>query len=354
MKNLIRVMLATTILISLSIITLAQQAAQTRMIPFQGRLTNATNQVVPNNVYNVIFRIYNAPTGGSPLWIESHVNVSIISGQINVLLGSLTSLDDPDGNGNQDDVVDFRQPRYLGIAIGSGQEMIPRHQLVPSFHAQTTSLAFDSELLDGQPGSFYATKQAVDLLDMEVANQFTGLDIRVNGLDTSVDALIENGLPYVNRDMGIKTTNPDTDLDVAGSISINAGGSVYLEGSEGALGDSYISYIQADGRVAVYEDGTEGLTIKEGKVGVGNPDPTSKLHVNGDLTSSSLATGGVNATALDVNGRVRSRGISVIKNITSVSGNSSVACPAGYVRSSGDLNAGASGDYVFLCIQRAD
>ncbi|MGH7787356.1 MAG: phage tail protein, partial [Candidatus Binatia bacterium] len=68
--------------------------------------------------------------------------VSVIGGQINVLLGSLVSLDDPNGDQNTADAVSFDgalRPRFLGIKVGADttQEMVPRHQLVPSFHART-------------------------------------------------------------------------------------------------------------------------------------------------------------------------------------------------------------------------
>jgi hypothetical protein len=49
-----------------------------------------------------------------------------------VLLGSIQSLD----------AVDFSVPQYLGITVNDGsQEMVPRHELLPAFHARTAEAA---------------------------------------------------------------------------------------------------------------------------------------------------------------------------------------------------------------------
>lgn len=118
----------------------AAPASATRLIPFQGRVTDGSGQPL-QGVYRVTFSIYDEGTGGTALYTESHADVSVIGGQINVLLGSLVSLDDPNGDQNPVDAVQFDgalRPRYLGIKVGldTNQEMVPRHQLVPSFHAR--------------------------------------------------------------------------------------------------------------------------------------------------------------------------------------------------------------------------
>lgn len=57
-----------------------------------------------------------------------------------MILGALTSL----GDGNSSDGISFyasESVRYLGISIDGGQEIVPRHQLAPSFHASTAEVA---------------------------------------------------------------------------------------------------------------------------------------------------------------------------------------------------------------------
>ncbi len=128
--------------------------AQQRWIPFQGRVVDGDGNAF-TQATNVTFTIYAAATGGDPLngWQETHPSVSIIAGQINVLLGSIQALDDPNGDGNPDDALSFSAPRYLGIRVGAGtnQELVPRHQLIPSFHARvadtTVAGGIDTEQL---------------------------------------------------------------------------------------------------------------------------------------------------------------------------------------------------------------
>lgn len=120
-------------------------AAQTyrRLIPFQARLADGGGQAVADGVYGMTFAIYDAAEGGAPIWIEHHPTISVIGGQVNVLLGSLsaTPLDGISFGG---------APRFLGVTLGpapAGQlaepagEMVPRHELVPAFHARSADIA---------------------------------------------------------------------------------------------------------------------------------------------------------------------------------------------------------------------
>jgi len=142
----------------------ANSAENSRLIPFQGRLTD-TEGAALNGVYRITFAIYDAPTGGVDSWTEFHESVSVINGQLNVLLGSMTNLDDPDGNGDPSDAVLFDAssgPRFLGIKVGedTNQEMIPRQQLVPAFHARTADQATEAnnaDTLDGHDSSYFAS-----------------------------------------------------------------------------------------------------------------------------------------------------------------------------------------------------
>lgn len=142
-------------------------------------------------VFQVTFAIYDEATGGTALngWVETHENVSVIAGQINVLLGSITSLDDPDANGSMDDAISFEDDltRYLGIKVGAetNQEMVPRHQLVPSFHARVA----DTTVADS-----IDTEQLVDS-----AVTFEKLDTPVFEAVTAVAVPPGSILPYGGR-----------------------------------------------------------------------------------------------------------------------------------------------------------
>ncbi len=116
---------------------LAAITNSSRVIPYQGRLTDSSGNNVADSTYAMTFKIYTVSTGGSSSFTEAHSSVSISSGLFSVLLGSLSA------SGVN---LDFANPPYyLGITIASNSEMSPRIQLgfVP--------LAHNAQYLDGTP-----------------------------------------------------------------------------------------------------------------------------------------------------------------------------------------------------------
>lgn len=65
------------------------------LMNFQGRLTNSAGNVVANGSYNMIFRIYDAASGGTLLWTETRETtdrVTVTNGLFSVKLGEVTPL----------------------------------------------------------------------------------------------------------------------------------------------------------------------------------------------------------------------------------------------------------------------
>lgn len=71
----------------------ASAASVPQLINFQGRLTDAAGQTVPDNSYTVTFRLFDNLTGGSLLW-EENQNVTTANGLFTVLLGASTPIPD--------------------------------------------------------------------------------------------------------------------------------------------------------------------------------------------------------------------------------------------------------------------
>jgi len=133
----VRVLVAAAVLLCAPML---HAAGSRRLIPFQARLMDQTTPI--NATPRVTFTIYDAPVGGTQLWSETHAALPATDGMVNVLLGSVRDLDDPNGDGDTADAIRFDSalgPRYLGIKVGPdlAQEMVPRQSLVPSFHART-------------------------------------------------------------------------------------------------------------------------------------------------------------------------------------------------------------------------
>jgi hypothetical protein len=98
----------------------AAVAASTGIWPYQGRLANSAGTPVTAAV-PMTFRLYNAASGGTPLWEEQWTSVQITGGLFNVMLGSLTAI--------PQSIVSGNNSLWLGIAVGTDSEMTPRVQL---------------------------------------------------------------------------------------------------------------------------------------------------------------------------------------------------------------------------------
>lgn len=97
-------------------------------MPFAGRLSTSGGPV--SGTVAITFRLFAAPTGGAPVWSETHPAVTVTDGLVYAELGTLTSLDVAVLNG---------QPRYLELAVGT-ETLSPRIALASlpyAFRADT-------------------------------------------------------------------------------------------------------------------------------------------------------------------------------------------------------------------------
>jgi len=95
----------------------------TSTIAYQGRLADTAGAPL-TGTYGMIFRLYSASSGGVPLWEEQWTgssSVAVSDGLFNVMLGSLTPI--PQGT------ITGNNSLFLGITVGSDDEMTPRVQL---------------------------------------------------------------------------------------------------------------------------------------------------------------------------------------------------------------------------------
>ncbi len=101
----------------------AAASTSTGTIAYQGRLADADGNPL-TGTYNMIFRLYDVASGGVPLWEEQWTGsngVRVSDGLFNVILGSLTPI--------PQSVITGHDSLFLGITVGTDDEMTPRVQL---------------------------------------------------------------------------------------------------------------------------------------------------------------------------------------------------------------------------------
>ncbi len=122
--------LALLIIVAL-VMSTAVNAGVPGMINYQGHLTHSGGDPVSDNV-DMHFAVYDALSGGSSLWSESHVGVTVDSGMFSVVLGSTTAIP----------VTVFdNEELWLQITVG-GEVIDPRTRLVAAPYAHRASSVY--------------------------------------------------------------------------------------------------------------------------------------------------------------------------------------------------------------------
>jgi hypothetical protein len=105
-------------------------AAVPHLVRYQGYAADS-NGVALEGQYNMTFRIYDAPNGGTKLWEETQNSVPMSKGNFSVLLGQVTALN-----------LTFDKDCWLAIQVSNDAEMIPRQRIT------SVPLAIRAEKLD--------------------------------------------------------------------------------------------------------------------------------------------------------------------------------------------------------------
>ena len=191
------------------------------LMNYQGLLQTSADSLL-NGPTQIIFSIYGAAAGESPLWSESHT-VEIAEGRFHVLLGSVVPL--PDGLFSDD-------ARYLGIKVGDDPEMTPRQRIVSAAYALRAAQADDVSGRDISPRSI--TVGGGEIAAPVVSTDSLVVDGRaVMVLDTiivkRVGSSIELRTPF-NRWKPIKEFSTALRLDRAALLDIHFAGAITTSG----------------------------------------------------------------------------------------------------------------------------
>ena len=281
------------------------QAAEgiSHTINYQGKLMDATGNLVADGDYDMQFTVYDAATGGTQLWTSTSTNqlvtgtpttttVTVQSGLFSILLGDTSDnqLAFPDSLFNNDTL-------YLGITIGSDTEMTPRKRL------SAVPYAYNSEMLQGQYASSSSLGSDANLFALNQASSSaayatrTALYIETQGGDNEKDFLVRGSNDGTN--------------DV---FSISRQGNIYTTGTLNVVSTSTFSNISLSGRVDsgllpyttyLYDLGSSAYRWKDiwasstlsGNVGIGTDAPNGLLDIKVDSGYSADLVGSGTASA---------------------------------------------------------
>lgn len=315
-----------------------------KLINYQGQLVESGESI--NGTRDLTFTIYDALSGGTTLFQETHQNVSVTDGIFNVLLGGVETFPNSFFNGSGD--------RFLGVKVGNDAELSPRFQFASvafalrSTHSDTAAFSLsgstdggsDGHSLDSAGGDsidvvFVDNEGNVGIGTTEPAKK---LDVNGNMILGTVDSA---RIVFDRSDVNfhLKRTLNGTQLSSGGTLTLRSNQHLeFITGgipqarllSNGRLGlgdQSPDAVLEVVGDLMVSQNGDGDLFIvnSEGRVGIARTTPNAMLHVsNDDGNIPTQIIRGANTQSADI--------VQIFENRTSAAGAHFVSAGANNVK----------------------
>ncbi|NBV22480.1 MAG: hypothetical protein EBS05_11260 [Proteobacteria bacterium] len=278
----------------------AQNAKPPTQLTYQGFLTDGNGVPFGNTApvnKTVIFRIYDALTGGTIKWSSQQV-VTVDKGYFSALLGQGSAVGSEPFNADLTGVFTGSSTvsdRYLELNA-DGTTIAPRLRFLPAPYALLAKSA--TELLDPITGA--------NSLSISSGNLTVGGVLNVSTINSSGNLNVNN--IGANGNITANGNILGFSLYAASSITAHGQQGAYLEwNKDGYNGMSYLLNQRGNGNGGiVFGEVSTANAITErmrldgaGNLGIGTAAPGSKLDVNGNVNAASFSGGGASLTGLN-------------------------------------------------------
>ena len=243
------------VLVALLFVPTANWGAIPPVVNYQGLLTDGGGVPVADGSHSLFFALYDASSGGSQLWTETHPAVTTENGVFAVNLGSSNPLS-----------ISFDQQLYLAIAIDGGFELNPRMPLTAAPYA-LAAYGLDAGV------AVTAVNGLTDDLTIAAGSNVT---ITPSGNTLTIDAAD----PGVT---GVNSLNGDVTLAAGTNVTITpSGNTLTIDGA--AMGVSDLNAL--NGSVTLGAGSNVTITPSGNTLTIDAADPgvTGVNSLNGDVT----------------------------------------------------------------------
>jgi hypothetical protein len=314
--------------LTLCVITTQTSAQIPRTLSYQGILSDTLGTPKPDGMYAITFRLYDAPSGGTLLWVETQ-SLQVRRGLFSAVLGSQTPFPSS---------LTFERQYWLGIQPASDPELVPRIALTSvgyslnSLRADTARVALnagsfaDSARIAGTVpnNSITANKIAAGQVVKSINNIRDAVTLRAQGgatITSSGDTITINAGSGGGGTgvQSIQNTNNTIDIinPTGPTVTTNLKVPLSLSGSSIS---PIISSVNSGSGSGVYGAASSGSGLTYGVSGITGSTTTNSAGVRGEALASSGQTIGVEGVSTaspagtGVVGRGKEAGVSGINN----------------------------------------